>query len=88
MIIVQEIVIEVVEMEKIMLLDIVLLIQNLCGIRYKQLMLIGILEIVVICRRLRLGTLSLLLKIDISDFYNNVYHIFILKIIYNDNDGY
>jgi hypothetical protein len=51
-------------------------------------MLIGILEIVVICRRLRLGTLSLLLKIDISDFYNNVYHIFILKIIYNDNDGY
>ena len=87
MIIVQEIVI-VVEMEKIMLLDIVLLIQNLCGIRYKQVMLIGILEIVVICRRLRLGTLSLLLKIDISDFYNNVYHIFILKIIYNDNDGY
>ena len=88
MIIVQEIVIAVVEMEKIMLLDIVLLIQNLCGIRYKQVMLIGILEIVVICRRLRLGTLSLLLKIDISDFYNNVYHIFILKIIYNDNDGY
>ena len=85
MIIVQEIVI-VVEMEKIMLLDIVLLIQNLCGIRYKQVMLIGILEIVVICRRLRLGTLSLLLKIDISDFYNNVYHI--LRIIYNDNDGY
>lgn len=52
-------------------------------------MLIGILGIVVvICRRLRLGTLSLLLKIDISDIYNNVYHIFILRIIYNDNNGY